>query len=96
MHSHTWAMRELVLLLSSMQWEPQLSETWRSGGETAVQNPTRHQLTGAATESVKARGCGRWFQSGPSSNGLWLPLPDEIGSSLTSYKRVMIIRLLIN
>lgn len=45
------------------QWEPWLSRTQRAGGRVAVQNSARHRLTGAASDSMTASGCGRWLQS---------------------------------
>ena len=39
-------------------------------------------------------GCRRQFQAGPGPHSHWRSLPDEPGSFLTSYTRVMIIRLI--
>lgn len=50
----------------------------------------------AASDSMMTSGGGRWLQAGLGSSGLWLSLPDAIGSFFTSPKRVMVIRLLTN
>lgn len=50
----------------------------------------------AASDSMMTSGGGRCLQAGLGSSGLWLSLPDAIGSFFTSPKRVMVIRLLTN